>query len=144
MIVGGLSRSIQTDERQEVSVAPDSLFSTKNAFSFPRFGSCKPIWAVGRIKGPVLFPVSESHAANAKVLFNGANSPANLDPLQNSHACLQRRYHAAVERTARVAPCGLLPERGGRAPSDFFEGLKSRRMVRALPPASRRTGIQFG
>jgi hypothetical protein len=42
--------------------------------------------------------------ADLKPLFNGASSPASLDHCQHSHACPPRRYHAAVEWTARAAP----------------------------------------
>jgi hypothetical protein len=64
---------------------------------------------------------------DAKTLFNGANSPARLDHVHSSHACSLRRYHAAVERTARAAPYAPPTEAGASRPI-FLERLKSRRI----------------
>jgi hypothetical protein len=40
---------------------------------------------------------------DSETLFNGAISAASVDHVQNSHACPPRRYHAAVDWTARAA-----------------------------------------
>jgi hypothetical protein len=58
---------------------------------------------------------------DAKTLFNGANNPARLDHVHSSHACSLRRYHAAVERTARAAPYAPPTEAGASRPIFFGE-----------------------
>jgi hypothetical protein len=50
--------------------------------------------------------VGDLRRHNANIQFNGANNPAYLNHVQNSHATPvpPRRYHAAVVRTVRTAP----------------------------------------
>jgi hypothetical protein len=70
---------------------------------------------------------------DANKLFNGGIFPASLDRFQNSHACPPRRYHAAVDRTARAALCSLM--RRARAVRFFAAPPLWRRLylVRAPP-----------